>query len=326
MPVTLKDTSTAGVSHPALRVPASTKRKAKRRRAGPVDVVREAINTLDGRISGMVEQGAEGSLDLRDPAVLQTFVDVMTPVVEWYFRGEVRHLDRIPEERGVMCVGNHSGGVLIPDSWVLMVEFVRHFGTERVSYALAHNLVLGLPIVGNFLRKVGTIPAHPQHAREALRRGAAVLVYPGGDEDTLRPWSKRNQIHLGRRTGFIRLALEERVPIVPVVSIGGHETLFGLNDGRRTAQLLHLDRFRLKSLPLVIAPPWGVSPGDLLLHIPLPAKITTEVGEPIDFHKEYGELDPHDPDVLWACYALVEHRMQAMLDKLASERRFPIIG
>lgn len=275
----------------------------------------------------MVELGASGSLDARDPEALERFAAVMGPIADYYFRGSVRHLERMPAAGAALCVGNHNGGVLIPDSWVLMVHFVRRFGAERLSYALAHNLVLGLPVVGDFLRTVGTIPAHPDSAREALRRDAIVLVYPGGDEETLRPWKMRNQLHLGHRTGFVRLALEEGVPIIPVVSVGAHETLFILNDGRSTAHALRLDeKFRLKTLPLVLGPPFGISPGDLLLHIPLPAKITIEIGEPIDFRERFGVLDPRDPDVLWACYALVERRMQAMLDVLAAERKYPILG
>jgi len=159
-----------------------------------------------------------------------------------------------------------------------------------------------------------------------LRDGAAVLVYPGGDEDTFRPWSQRNRIHLARRTGFIRLALQERVPIVPVVSIGGQETLFIPSDGRALARRLGLERFRIKALPLVFAPPWLVNPGDFLFHLPLPAKITVECGEPIDFADRFGDLDPRDPEVIWACYEYVERRMQDILDGLAAERRYPVIG
>jgi 1-acyl-sn-glycerol-3-phosphate acyltransferase len=153
-----------------------------------------------------------------------------------------------------------------------------------------------------------------------------VLVYPGGDEDVFRPWSERNRIRLAGRTGFIRLALQERVPVQPVVSIGGHETVFVASDGRRLARTLGLERFRLKALPLLLGPPWGISPGDFLLHLPLPAKITVQVGEPIDFHARFGNLDARDPEVLWACYHYVELRMQAILDTLAAERRFPVLG
>ena len=76
----------------------------------------------------------------------------------------------------------------------------------------------------------------------------------------------------------------------------------------------------------MVGPPWGISPGDFLLHWPLPAKITVQVGEPIDFQARFGALDPRDPEVIWACYHYVERRMQRILDTLAEERRLPVLG
>jgi 1-acyl-sn-glycerol-3-phosphate acyltransferase len=288
--------------------------------------LREIIDTLDGSVQGVLERGRHGSLEERDPEYIEGNLRWLNYVADYYFRGEVRHIDRIPATGPVLLVGNHSGGMATPDTWVFMVNFLRHFGLARPSYALAHNIVMGLPIMGTMLRKSGTLPAHPDFARAALRKGASVLVYPGGDEDVFRPWSDRNRIKLANRTGFVRLALQEHVPIQPVVSIGGHETVFIPSDGKKLARLLGLERFRLKALPMVVCLPWGVSPGNYLLHLPLPAKITVEVGEPIDFHAQFGTLDVRDPEVLWACYHYVEQRMQSILDGLAEERRLPVLG
>ncbi len=303
---------------------------ARRRRTTPPprtpSPLREIIDTLDGTVQGVIQRGSQGSLDERDSEYMERNLRWLNYVADYYFRGEVRHIERIPAKGPVLLVGNHSGGMATPDTWVFMVNFLRHFGLSRPSYALAHNIVMGLPIMGTMLRKSGTLPAHPDYARAALRKGASVLVYPGGDEDVFRTWSERNRIHLANRTGFVRLALQERVPIQPVVSIGGHETVFVASDGKKLARLLGLERFRLKALPIMFCLPWGISPGNYLLHLPLPSKITVEVGEPIDFHEKFGRLDARDPEVLWACYHYVEQRMQSILDGLAEERRLPVLG
>src|SRR5207244_1776090 len=140
----------------------------------------------------------------------------------WY-RGEVRGLGNIPDDGAVLLVGNHSGGNMTPDTTVFTLAFNTYFGVERAFYQLAHNLVLSMPGLGS-LRKFGTVAASPGTARRALESGAALLVYPGGDYEVHRPSWDRNRVDFGRRKGFIRLALEENVPIVPVVSIGGQET------------------------------------------------------------------------------------------------------
>jgi 1-acyl-sn-glycerol-3-phosphate acyltransferase len=221
----------------------------------------------------------------------------------------------------VLLVGNHSGGNMTPDTIVFTLAFSTFFGVERRFYQLAHNLVLAMPTLGS-LRRFGTVAASPQNARKALDSDAALLVYPGGDYEVHRPSWQRNRVDFGGRKGFIRLALKNNVPIVPVVSLGGQETALFLTRGERLARLLRLDRmFRLKVLPISIAAPWGINVGDMLLHFPLPAKITIEVLPPIDVRKQFGD----EPN-LDAVYSEVVGRMQDSLSALARERRLPVIG
>jgi 1-acyl-sn-glycerol-3-phosphate acyltransferase len=260
-------------------------------------------------------------LDERDPDFIRERLPLMWLVASIWFRGEVRGLGNIPDSGPVLLVGNHSGGNLTPDTTVFTVAFNAYFGVERPFYQLAHNLVLAMPALGS-LRKFGTVAASPQNARRALESGAALLVYPGGDYDVHRPSWKGNQIDFDRRKGFIRLALEQDVPLVPVVSIGGQETALFLSRGDRLARLLALDRmFRLKVLPISLAAPWGLNVGDVLGHIPLPAKITIETLPAIDLRAEFGP----SPD-LDEVYDHVVRLMQDTLDALAAERRLPIIG
>jgi 1-acyl-sn-glycerol-3-phosphate acyltransferase len=238
-----------------------------------------------------------------------------------WFRGEVRGLGNIPDSGPVLLVGNHSGGNMLPDTLVFTMAFNTYFGVERPFYQLAHNLVLSIPGLGS-LRKFGTVAASPGNAGKALRSGAALLVYPGGDYEVHRPFWQRNRVDFDGRQGFIRLALDENVPIVPVVAIGGQETALFLSRGEHLAHWLALDRlFRLKVLPISLALPWVVNVGDMLGHIPLPAKITVETLPPIDLRAEFGP----DPDVD-EIYDHVIRLMQDTLDSLAAERRLPVLG
>jgi 1-acyl-sn-glycerol-3-phosphate acyltransferase len=238
-----------------------------------------------------------------------------------WFRGEVRGLGNIPDEGPVLLVGNHSGGNLTPDTGIFTLAFTTFFGVERCFYQLAHNLVLAMPTLG-WLRKFGTVAASSDNARKALDSGAVLLVYPGGDYEVHRPSWEGNKVDFGGRKGFIKLALDRDVPIVPVVSIGGQETALFLSRGERLARLLMADRWaRLKVLPISIALPWGLNLGDMLGHIPLPAKITIETLPAIDLRKEFGP----DPDVE-EVYDHLLRLMQDTLDALAAERRFPVLG
>lgn len=257
----------------------------------------------------------------RDPDFLRDNLPWLWMLASFYFRAEVRGLDRIPAKGPALLVGNHSGGNIIPDTFIFTLAFSTFFGVERRFYQLAHNLVLAMPPLAR-LRKAGTIAASHENASKALDMGAAVLVYPGGDYETHRPSWQSGTVDFGGRKGFIRLAVARDVPVVPVVSIGGQETALFLTRGERLARLLRLDRLlRLKVLPISLGLPWGVNVGDLAGHIPLPAKITIQVLEPIDLRRDFGE----HPDVD-AVYDEIVARMQSALDTLAAERRLPLIG
>src|SRR4051795_6614776 len=172
--------------------------------AGP-GILERAVRTLAGSVTSRVPPA---DLDERDPDYIRETLPGLWLLSSLYFRGEVRGLGNIPEEGPVLLVGNHSGGNLTPDTTVFTLAFSAYFGVERRFYQLAHNLVLSMPGLG-FLRKFGTVAASPANAEKALRSGAAVLVYPGGDHEVHRPSWHSQRVDFAGRRGFIRLALQE---------------------------------------------------------------------------------------------------------------------
>src|SRR4051795_1816995 len=280
------------------------------------------LGRLARSVAGAVQSRIPvADLDERDPDYIRENLPGIWLLASLWFRGEARGLGNVPEDGPVLLVGNHSGGNLTPDTGVFTLAFSAYFGVERPFYQLAHNLVLSMPGL-SVLRKFGTVAASPKNAETALSSGAALLVYPGGDYEVHRPVWERHKVDFAGRKGFIRLALEHDVPLVPVVAIGGQETSLFLSRGETLARALMLDKlFRLKVLPISLAIPWGVNVGDFLGHLPLPAKIVVEVLPPIARREEFGP----EPD-LNAVYDEVISRRQAALDALAAERRLPIIG
>ena len=244
----------------------------------PIALAGRALREVSQQLTRRIPRA---DLDERDPDYIRERLPLLWLFASLWYRGEVRGLGNIPDSGPVLLVGNHSGGNMLPDTLVFTLAFSTYFGVERPFYQLAHNLVLTMPGLG-WLRKFGTVAASQDNARKALDSEAALLVYPGGDYEVHRPIWERNRVDFNGRRGFLRLAIEEDVPIVPVVAIGGQETALFLSRGERLAQLLALDRiFRLKVLPVSLALPWGLNVGDMLGHIPLPAKITIETLPPI---------------------------------------------
>lgn len=254
-----------------------------------------------------------------DPEFTAAIAKTAGAAIRRYFRSEVRGLDAIPSAGGALVVANHSGGMLTPDVLIFAPAFYKKFGYDRPVYTLAHYGVF-VPPLGSLLRRAGVIEASRENAADALRSGAVVLVFPGGDYDSYRPTFAENKIDFAGRTGYVRTAIEAGVPIVPVVSIGGQETQLFLARGDSLARRLGLKKIRMEILPVSFGFPFGLS-AIFPPNLPLPAKVVTRVLDPIDITAQFGE----DPDVA-EVDAHVRTVMQEALDELARERRFPVLG
>lgn len=236
--------------------------------------------------------------------------------LERYFHSDVRGLEHIPEG-AALFVGNHSGGVVTPDSYLFGLAFYRHTGWKEPLLALAHDALYYVPVVAEVLRFLGGIPASQANAERYLGEGHKVLVYPGGDWETHRPSWERDRIDFGGRRGFVELALRTGVPVVPVVSAGAHDGWYVMTRGEDLAKKLKLDEiFRIRVFPIALGLPTGLVLGPASVHLPPPGHILIEVLEPVHL-----EGDADDPEAVEAGYQAVTERMQAALGRLAAERR-----
>jgi 1-acyl-sn-glycerol-3-phosphate acyltransferase len=190
---------------------------------------------------------------------------------------------------------------------------------------LVRDAVFRVPVVRNAMIKIGALRASRENAEKVLQAGGMLAILPGGDTEALRPFPQRNRVDFRGHTFFVELALRHGVPVVPVVNVGGHEVYFTVFSSRRLALWSGIERLtRVKTVPLTVGLPWGVWLGGFLPYLPLPAKISYQVGEPFLFS--------HDPE-LARDREYVRKRadeivdgMQAMVDDLAARCRFPVIG
>ncbi|MEM1170375.1 MAG: lysophospholipid acyltransferase family protein [Cyanobacteria bacterium P01_H01_bin.35] len=259
------------------------------------------------------------SLEDRDPEVIKS----MMPLWEWfyryYFRVQTDGWHHIPDEK-TLIVGSHNGGLASPDTPMFMYDWYKRFGTERLVYGLMHQNAWSTSQGASLPVQCGAVRAHPKMATAAFQRNASVLVYPGGAADVFRPHSMRDKIYLAGRKGFIKLALREEVPILPIISNGAHDTLIVLADFYEQLKQLHewgmpwLFDVDPEVFPIYIGWPWGLAIGPLP-NIPFPVQIHTRVCPPIVFER-YGRKAASDRTYVDACYQKVLTQMQQELDQL----------
>lgn len=168
------------------------------------------------------------------------------------------------------------------------------------------------------------LPAAPDSMATALAEGRDVAVWPGGEVDSLRPWTERDVANLAGRTGFVRMAIRAGVPIVPIATVGGADAMPVLIRGDGLSRALGVDKMlRLKVFPLAVSLPWGIAPA-ALPQFPLPAKIRTRLMPAIAIDHDPVRAD--DEDYVEQKYREVQDSIQRGMDALARKRALPLFG
>jgi 1-acyl-sn-glycerol-3-phosphate acyltransferase len=255
----------------------------------------------------------------------QPFVDLLD---KYYFRLEIDGWERVPDTT-CLVIGVHSGGALTMDAWTLVNAWQKHFGGTRPLHGTAHDVLMASPGLGDWFRAMGVIAANRTSVGTALARGEDVVVWPGGEVDAMRSWWKRDVAVLGGRTGFVKQAIRSGVPIVPVATVGGHDTVFVLSEGKWLAnaldKVLGLKKtLRGANLPIIAGFPFPIAVEILPAHVPLPAKIRTELLDPIEVDDDPERVD--DEAYVQKVYGEVQRAIQAGMDRLAAKRTLPILG
>jgi 1-acyl-sn-glycerol-3-phosphate acyltransferase len=259
------------------------------------------------------------SLENRSPYL----IDILIPKIGWvlkkYFRASVKGVERIPQGPA-LYVGNHSMGMQTLDTGIFFAQAYKAHGMDALPYGLQHDIGLVIPLVSRLAAAAGGVRATKENGLKLLAQGHKVITYPGGGEDAFRPYRNRDKIVFNSRTGYIRLALEAGVPIVPIVSAGAQAAFFIVDDLRWLAKALGLEkRFRIGVWPLMVSFPLGVTLFPNPFFIPFPTRICMEVMKPVRFERS-GKAAAQDDAFVRSCAERVESAMQQTLTRLARER------
>src|ERR687886_633975 len=285
-------------------------RTAQRRRRGAEARERQAVRHAErtrakaqerreqatGAAGWVADRAGSWSLDDQDLKWMDRQKYFWNPLMDYWFRMEIEGWENLPEPPALL-IGIHSGAPFVWDAWTVGIQWWRRFGETRTLHGTAHDALMAAPVIGDYFRKMGVLPAAPDSIAAALAAG---------------------------RTGFIRMAIQAGVPIVPIATVGGPDSMPVVLSGRRLARVLQLDKIaRLKMFPVALQAPWGLSPA-ILPELPLPTKIRTAFQEPVEF-----DHDPErasDEDYVNRKYQEVQRSIQSGMDALARRRAFPLFG
>jgi 1-acyl-sn-glycerol-3-phosphate acyltransferase len=225
---------------------------------------------------------------------------LLEPVYRYYFRVEAVGLEHVPARGRAMLVGNHSGGYAIDGAMVIGSMFFEK-EPPRLAQGMVDKFLSRLPFAAQWAGRLGQFTGLPEHAERLLRDDRLLLVFPEGARGTAKLYPERDTL-VDFGTGFMRLALSTRAPIIPFGFVGGGEAIPTI------ANLYGLGR--LVGVPYIPVTPY-------LAPLPRPVRMTVTYGEPMTFEGSGSE----DDDVIESYVAQVQDRIRALLEAARERRR-----
>jgi len=254
-------------------------------------------------VAAQAQGGAEVDPFGFDPAVARYAVVGARWLYRHWFRTEVFGLENVPDGR-VLLISNHSGQVPL-DGMAIACALLLDRTPPRFVRSMVEKWTATLPFVSEFFPRVGQIVGVPENCLRLLEMNEAILVFPEGSKGISKTFAHRYRL-TDFGSGFMRLALQTRTPIVPVAVIGAEEQYISLTNLKPIARLL--------GMPALPVMPQLLLPGGFL---PLPTRYRIHFGAPMTF-----QGDPDDEDAaIEERVAVVRGTVQSMVNRGLKERR-----
>lgn len=221
-----------------------------------------------------------------------------------YHRYRVEGLHKLVDGGAKLMVAYH-GRPIAHDQCMLSVSLYDALG--YMPHGIVHAAARTNPLMNWVTDGLGFVTGDGPDLAAAVERGELIAVQPGGIREGCRPHSERYRVDWGRRTGFVRMALRYRLPVVPIAAAGVDDCYIGLNDGYRWGKRLRVPAGLPAWLGVGALGLWPLSP-------PFPVRITSFIGDPIDL-EDQGPIDPNDEVAVLAAQRRVAHAVQALLPR-----------
>jgi 1-acyl-sn-glycerol-3-phosphate acyltransferase len=225
---------------------------------------------------------------------LAWFYTTLARLYRYYFRVAAVGADNVPARGRAMLVGNHSGGVAIDGLMVIASMFLEK-NPPRLAQGMVEKFISGVPFASTWSARTGQLTGLPEHAARLLSDDRLLMVFPEGARGTAKLFAQRHSL-VDFGTGFVRLALETKTPIIPFGFVGGGEAIPTVYNAYKLGKVM--------GVPYVPFTPYGVA-------LPLPVKLRVHYGAPLRFEGTGRE----DDEVIAGYVETVKESIRSLIDE-----------
>ncbi len=205
---------------------------------------------------------------------LGVFFNVLGFLYRRYFRVSAFGVENVPKRGRAMLVGNHSGGYAL-DGAMVLTSMLLEMEPPRLAQGMTEKFINMLPVGSLWSSRCGQLTGLPEHAERLLMDDRLLMVFPEGARGTAKLYKERYSL-VDFGTGFMRLALKTKSPIVPLGFVGGGDAVPTVMNSSTLGKLM--------GVPYVPITPYGLA-------APLPAKLVVHYGKPLMFTGSGDEED-----------------------------------
>jgi 1-acyl-sn-glycerol-3-phosphate acyltransferase len=230
---------------------------------------------------------------------LVVFFSTLAFFYRTYFRVRAVGAAHVPRRGRAMLVGNHSGGYAV-DGAMVLASMLLELDPPRLAQGMAEKFINQLPVSSTWASRCGQLTGLPEHAERLLEDDRLLMVFPEGARGTAKLYKERYSL-VDFGTGFMRLALKTKTPIIPLGFVGGADAVPTVYNSKTLGKLM--------GVPYVPFTPY-------LLAAPLPARCEVHYGAPMTFE---GTGDEEDA-VIKGYVEQVKQRIAALVDEAQASR------
>ncbi len=191
-----------------------------------------------------------------------------------YFTISVDGIENLPQSGRGMLIGNHSGGFAV-DAMMVIASLFYELDPPRLAQGMVEKFLSRLPLAAQMTARSGQLVGVPENAVRLLNDDRLLMVFPEGARGTAKLYRDRHTL-VGFGTGFMRLAMETKTPIIPFGFVGGGDAVPTIFNLYKLGKLLGV-----RYIP--------VTP--YLFPVPLRVPLRIQYGEPMIFSGTGNEED-----------------------------------
>ena len=222
---------------------------------------------------------------------------------DYYWRVEIDGIEEVPQQGRGVLVGVHRG--FMPFDGV-MALFALVTKRGRIPRFLIHPSLTKFPFLADFMAKLGGLMACQENGDWVLERDELLGVFPEGIRGAFTMYKRAYMLGKFGRDEFVRMALRNRAPLLPFVTVGSAEIYPIL---KRVDWKWFKRYTEWPFLPITPAP------------FPLPSKWHTRFLPAMHIEQQYGPEAAEDPVLVHKISLEARQRMQAAIDEMLLRRR-----